>query len=149
MTFGTTKGRPWVEALPAERGAVFTGRTFSRFHIVGNGGEVPAICEIWATSDHAVESHAHDSGELLYVVSGAIEINGRRLEANDVVYIPPGTYYNARVLTDEGSHVLRVELQSDNNRAEVQEYEARIWNGPLTANGYPELRDDNWKTSDR
>src|SRR5215213_2526276 len=77
MTFGTTEGKPWVEALPAERGSMFTGRTFSRFHIVGDGGALPTVCEIWATSDHAVKSHAHGSSELLYVLSGAIEVNGR------------------------------------------------------------------------
>ena len=139
MTFGTTKGKPWVEALPAEHGSAFRGRTFSRFHIVGNGRAVPTICEIWATADHAVESHAHDSSELLYVLSGAIEVNGRRLEVNDVVFIPKGASYSARVLSDEGSHVLRVELPKDDSSIEAAEYEARAWSGPLTAEGYPEL----------
>jgi hypothetical protein len=64
MTFGTTNGKPWIEALPTNRGR-FTGRTFSRFHIVGAGGVVPSVGEIWATSDHTVESHAHDADELL------------------------------------------------------------------------------------
>jgi mannose-6-phosphate isomerase-like protein (cupin superfamily) len=108
MTFGTTKDKPWVEALPTERGR-FTGRTFSRFHIAG-GGSVPAVGEIWATRDHAVESHAHDADELLYVLSGAVEINGRGLSADEVVFIPGGTPYSARVLTDEGARVLRIEL---------------------------------------
>ncbi|HKG20765.1 MAG TPA: cupin domain-containing protein [Blastocatellia bacterium] len=140
MTFGTTEGKPWVEALPAERGSMFTGRTFSRFHIVGDGGALPTVCEIWATSDHAVKSHAHGSSELLYVLSGAIEVNGRRLGANDVVFIPRGTSYSARVLTDGGSHVLRVELPDGDSNAGGSEYDARAWNGPLTADGYPELR---------
>lgn len=140
MTFGTTEGKQWIEALPAEHSSTFTGRTFSRFHIIGDGGAVPNICEIWATSDHVVESHAHNFSELLYVLSGAIEVNGRRLEANDVVFIPRGAAYHARVLTDEGTHILRVELPNAGSSAERSEYEARAWSGPLTADGYPELK---------
>src|SRR5215217_6452113 len=128
MTFGTTEGKLWVEALPTERGT-FTGRTFSRFHIVSSGGAVPTVGEIWATPDHAVEAHAHGSDELLYVLSGAIEVNGRRLGKNDVVFIPRGAAYGARVLGDEGSRVLRIELPSVNNGAEISEYEAKIWRG--------------------
>lgn len=140
MTFGTTKGKPWVEALPTAHGATFTGRTFSRFHVVGNNGLVPTIGEIWATSNHSVEAHTHDSDELLYVLSGAIEIDGRRLETSDVVFIPGSTPYRARVLSDEGSHVLRVELPNGGRSAEAAEYGARTWSGPLTADGYPELK---------
>jgi mannose-6-phosphate isomerase-like protein (cupin superfamily) len=140
MTFGTTEGQPWVEALPTEGGSRFTGRTFSRFHMVGNGGALPTICEIWATSDHCVEGHAHDSSELLYVLTGAIEVNGRRLEANEVVFIPAGSSYSARVLGDEGSHVLRVELPNGGRRTEASEYDARVWSGPLTSDGFPEVQ---------
>ena len=139
MTFGATEGKPWVEALPTERGT-FTGRTFSRFHIVAGGdGSVPTVGEIWATRDHAVEAHAHDADELLYVMSGAIEINGRGLGPNEVVYIPRGSAYSARVLTDEGARVLRVELPNAGGRIEVSEYDARVWRGPLTDEGVPML----------
>jgi len=140
MTFGTTEAKQWVEALPTERGT-FTGRTFSRFHIVGTGSSVPTVCEIWATSDHAVESHAHDADELLYVLSGVIEVNGRRLGPNEVVFIPSGAHYSARVLTDEGARVLRVELPHDAGRSEGAEYTVRVWQGPLTDNGVPYLGD--------
>jgi mannose-6-phosphate isomerase-like protein (cupin superfamily) len=138
MTFGTTEGKLWVETLPTERGA-FTGRTFSRFHIVSAGGSVPTVGEIWATSDHAVESHAHDADELLYVLSGAIAVNGRRLGSNEVVFIPRGAPYDARVLTDEGAHVLRVELPNAASRSGESEYDARVWQGPLTGKGVPHL----------
>ncbi|HVG28261.1 MAG TPA: cupin domain-containing protein [Pyrinomonadaceae bacterium] len=138
MTFGTTEGKPWVEALPTERGA-FTGRTFSRFHIVDGGGSVPTVGEVWATSDHAVESHAHDADELLYVLSGAIEINGRKLRAGEVVFIPRGTSYAAGVLSDEGAHVLRVELPNAGSRGAGSEYGARVWQGALTDDGVPRL----------
>jgi mannose-6-phosphate isomerase-like protein (cupin superfamily) len=137
MTFGTTKDRAWFEALPTERGS-FTGRTFSRFHIVDNSGSVPNVGEIWATSDHAVEAHAHGADELLYVLSGAIAINGRRLGSNEVVFIPRDASYSARVLTDEGAHVLRIELPNA-SRDEGTEYEARVWHGPLTDEGLPQL----------
>src|SRR5437763_1356102 len=109
MTFGKTVDKPWVEAIPTARGDGFTGRTFSRFHIIGDRA-VPQVCEIWATSDHSVNSHAHDADELLYVLSGTIEVNGQKLEANEVVFIPRGSAYSARVLSEEGSHVLRVEF---------------------------------------
>ena len=136
MTFGTTEGKQWVEALPTERGT-FTGRTFSRFHIAGAGGSVPTVCEIWATSDHAVEAHAHDADELFYVLSGAIEINGRSLGAGEVVFIPRGASYSARVVTDGGAHVLRVQLPNGGGRGEGAEYDARIWQGRLTDEGLP------------
>jgi mannose-6-phosphate isomerase-like protein (cupin superfamily) len=139
MTFGTTKDKFWVEALPTEHGSTFTGRTFSRFHLAGDGGGVPTVCEIWATPEHAVEAHAHDAAELLYVLGGIIELNGRKLAVNDVVFIPRGDSYSARVLSDEGCHVLRIELPGDGRSAEVSEYEARVWNGALTAKGYPKL----------
>ena len=142
MTFGTTKSKPWVEALPTRHGAPFMGRTFSRFHIAGGGDNVPTVGEIWATSDHTVESHAHDADELLYVLSGAIEINGHRLEANEVVFIPKGSAYGARVLTAEGSRVLRVEIPNAERRAETPEYDARVWQGPLTVDGVPHLGAD-------
>ena len=136
MTFGTTEGQPWVEALPTERGT-FTGRTFSRFHIAG--GSAPNVCEIWATSDHAVESHAHDADELFYVLGGAIEVNGRRLCAGEVVFIPRGTSYGARVLTDGGAHVLRIQLPNGDGRNDSGEYDARVWQGQLTDDGLPQL----------
>lgn len=137
MTFGTTEGKAWVEALPTERGR-FKGRTFSRFHLPGEASSVPTVCEIWATCDHSVDAHAHDADELLYVLSGAIAVNGRRLEANEVVFIPGGTAYSARVLTDEGARVLRVELPGGSG-AEGQEYTARVWDGPLRTDGVPQL----------
>ena len=139
MTFGTTVGKTWTEALPTRRGAQFTGRTFSRFHIVSDSGAVSSVGEIWATSDHAVESHAHDSDELLYVLSGAIEVNGQKLGINDVVFIPKGTSYSARVLADEGSHILRIDMANADRHAEVSEYDARDWEGPLTNEGVPHL----------
>ena len=138
MTFGTTEGQPWVEALPTQRGR-FAGRTFSRFHIVNAGSSVPAVGEIWATSDHAVESHAHDADELLYVLSGAIAVNGRRLGSNEVVFIPSGASYSAQVLTDEGARVLRIELPNAAGRDAGTEYEARVWQGRLTADGIPRI----------
>ena len=138
MTFGTTEGKRWVEALPTEQGT-FKGRTFSRFHLAGAGGSVPSVCEIWATSDHAVESHAHDADELFYVLSGAIEINGQKLGAGEVVFIPRGTSYGARVLTDGGAHVLRIQLPNGDGRNDGGEYDARVWQGLLTDDGLPQL----------
>jgi len=135
MTFGTTEGKLWVEALPTSR-AGFTGRTFSRFHIADASDMVPKVAEIWATSDHAVESHAHDADELLYVLSGAIAINERTLGPNEVVFIPKGAAYSARVIAEEGARVLRVELPGADRD---EEYEARVWRGPLTDDGLPRL----------
>ena len=137
MTFGTTENKTWVEALPAERG-MFTGRTFSRFHIV-SAADSPTVGEIWATSDHAVEAHAHEVDELLYILSGAIAVNGRKLGPNEVVFIPRGTAYGARVLTEEGARVLRIELSNASGRSEGAEYEARVWQGPLAEDGVPHL----------
>ena len=139
MIFGTIEGKPWVEALPTKHGTPFTGRTFSRVQIVGDRKSIPTIGEIWATSDHAVEQHVHDSDEMFYILSGAIEINGRRLGANDAVFIPRGTSYSARVLADEGSHVLRIEFPNANTIEEEPEYSASVWTGPLTAEGAPDL----------
>jgi mannose-6-phosphate isomerase-like protein (cupin superfamily) len=138
MTFGTTQNQPWVEALPTQHGN-FTGRTFSRFHILNAGDSVPVVGEIWATSDHAIESHAHDADELLYVLDGAIAVNGRRLDVNEVVFIPRGASYSAQVLTIEGARVLRIELPNSASRNERSEYEAKIWRGPLTTDGFPQL----------
>ena len=84
-----------------------------------------------------MESHAHDSDELLYVLSGAIDIDGRRLEAGGVVYIPRGTSYSARVSSDAGSRVLRIEFPNGSGRAREAEYDARPWLGPLTEEGVP------------
>jgi mannose-6-phosphate isomerase-like protein (cupin superfamily) len=141
MTFGTTEGKLWIEALPTARGQ-FTGRTFSRFHIAGAGSTVPSVGEIWVTSDHSVEAHAHDADELLYVLNGAIEINGRRLGPNEVVFIPRGAAYSARVTSEEGAHVLRVELPGGSRDVEGAEYEARVWRGPITDDGMPQLTTD-------
>lgn len=138
MTFGSTEGKLWVEALPTARGG-FSGRTFSRLHIADASGLVPTVAEIWATSDHAVEAHAHDADELLYVLSGAIAINERTLGPNDVVFIPKGAAYSARVLSEEGTRVLRVELPRGARNVGEAEYEARVWRGPLTAHGLPHL----------
>ena len=138
MTIGTTRGKAWIEAVPTDRGARFTGRTFSRFHIAGGEG-APSVGEIWATGEHAVEAHAHDSDELFYVLSGAIEIDGRLLCVNDAVFIPRATAYAARVTSPEGSRVLRVALPSADARPEAPEYEARVWAGPLTEDGVPRI----------
>ncbi|HEY4229163.1 MAG TPA: cupin domain-containing protein [Thermoanaerobaculia bacterium] len=138
MTIGSTRGKAWIEALPTERGAHFTGRTFSRFHFVGRSGE-PAVGEIWATGEHAVEAHAHESDELFYVLSGAIEIDGRLLRENEVAFIPRGTAYAARVASPEGGRVLRIELPSDGLRSDSPEYGGRVWTGPLTEDGVPRI----------
>jgi mannose-6-phosphate isomerase-like protein (cupin superfamily) len=139
MTFGTTASKPWVEALPTPH-ATFSGRTFSRFHIVESIGSVPTVGEIWATSDHTVEPHAHDTDELLYVLAGAILINERRVEANEVVFIPRGATYSARVLTAEGAHVLRIAMPGGRDGGEVGDYEPRVSRGPLTSEGVPQLK---------
>ena len=138
MTFGTTENKPWVEALPTEHGE-FTGRTFSRFHVVGGSDSIPTVCEIWATSDHAVEAHAHNADELLYVVTGVISLNNQVLKSNGVVFIPRGASYRARVLSDGGAHVLRIELPNAGNATGDAEYEVRVWTGPLTESGMPDL----------
>jgi hypothetical protein len=79
---------------------------------------------------------------LFYVLSGTIEIDGRRLEAGDVVFIPKGSAYGARVLSDEGSRVLRIEIPNMDAPVESPEYEARIWQGALTEEGVPHLGAD-------
>ena len=139
MTFGATKGQPWSETLPTSRGAHFSGRTFCRFFVVGRSTAEPTIAEIWATPDHAVEGHAHDSEEMLYVLSGAIEVNGRTLGTNEVVFIPRGDSYQARVASAEGSHILRVAFSTEDPRLHPPEYDARRWTGPLTESGFPDL----------
>lgn len=111
------------------------------------------IGEIWATADHAVEGHAHEADEMLYVLSGAIEVNGRTLRANEVVHIPGGSAYTARVASPEGAHVLRVEFpratacaaagEASHQQDAPPEYDARPWTGPLTKGGFPDLGEVN------
>ncbi len=139
MIFGTTEGGTWSETLPTAHGTPFTGRTFCRCHMSGDRETVPSICEIWATSEHEVEGHAHDCDELLYVLRGAIEVNGRTLRVNEVVFIPRGTSYTARVLSGDGGHVLRMEFPNAAARMHGAEYEPRTWSGPLTEAGFPDL----------
>jgi mannose-6-phosphate isomerase-like protein (cupin superfamily) len=86
-----------------------------------------------------VEFHAHDADELLYVLSGAIAVNGQRLGSNEVVFIPSGSSYSAQVLTDEGARVLRIELPNTASRDTGTEYEARVWQGPLRVDGVPQI----------
>jgi hypothetical protein len=45
---------------------------------------------------------------MLYVLSGAIEVNGQILRPNEAVFIPRGESYRARVVSDGGGHALRV-----------------------------------------
>lgn len=140
MTVGTTHGKQWVETIPTSRGANFAGRTFFRLHMVGDG--LPSIAEIWATADHDVEGHAHDADELLYVLSGSIEVNGQAVGENEVAFIPGGTHYIARVRSDCGSHVLRIEFPHAGKNDEPPDYDFRPWEGPLTAEGFPDLNRD-------
>ena len=137
MAVGSTKGQPWTETVPTNRAPHFTGRTFFRLHMVGEG--LPTIAEIWATSDHAVEGHAHAADELLYVLDGAIEVNDRTLGRNEVAFISAGTSYVARVVSEGGSHVLRVEFPHANSGDDPPEHDAKPWRGPLTDEGFPDL----------
>jgi redox-sensitive bicupin YhaK (pirin superfamily) len=138
MTIGTTRSKTWTETLPTERGARFEGRTF--FRLLMAGKSLPSIAEIWATAEHAVEGHSHDASELLYVLSGAIEVNGRTVSQNEVAFIPSGSHYTARVLSSQGSHVLRVEFPHDETQDEpAPEYDMRPWSGPLGNDGFPDL----------
>lgn len=139
MTFGSVSGKPWVEALP-RRGAGFAGRTFSRIHITGDGNSIPTVGEIWASPDHEVGSHAHEAPELLYVLSGEIEINDRRLCPGDTVFLPGRTEYRARVLSDGGARVLRIELPGADAAGRGPGYGSRVWTGRLTEEGLPDLR---------
>jgi hypothetical protein len=72
-------------------------------------------------------------------VSGVIAINGRELGPNEVVFIPRGAAYNARVMDGEGARVLRVELPGGARDIGDAEYDARVWRGPLTDDGIPHL----------
>jgi mannose-6-phosphate isomerase-like protein (cupin superfamily) len=139
MTFCSPQGRPWMETLPTQRGARFTGRTFCRFHLSGDSRTLPSVAEIWATSDHAVDEHAHDSDEMLCILSGTIEVNGQILRLNEAVFIPRGETYRARVVSAEGGHVLRVAFPNAAAVPEPAEYDARPWPGPLTQAGFPDL----------
>jgi len=139
MTFSATEGQPWTDTLPTLRGAGFTGRTFCRFPIPGGSNTVPSVAEIWATADHAVEGHAHDADELLYVLRGAIEVNGHTLRAGGAAFIPRGESYRARVVSAAGSHVLRVAFPGAGGGAHPPEYDSRAWPGPLTDDGLPDL----------
>lgn len=139
MTFGTTQRKEWVEAIPKDESS-FAGRTFSRFHIYDADRNVPTVGEIWATSDHSVQSHAHDADELLYVLSGVIIINGCNLGPNEVVFIPKGESYGARVITSDGARVLRIELPANGRATAESEYEAKVWRGPLTDEETPDLK---------
>lgn len=73
---------------------------------------------------------------MLYVLKGAIQVNDRKLEANDVVFIPRGSAYRARVRSEGGAHILRIVLL----RAQggEPEYGSRPWAGPLTEEGLPD-----------
>ena len=139
IRYGTTEGSRWSETLATAHGAPFTGRTFSRCHLPGDMPGVPTVHEIWATSEHAVDGHAHGGAELLYVLRGVIEVSGQALGANEVVFIPGGASYTARVLSSDGCHVLRVAFPSTSGSACEPEYAARAWSGPVTTNGFPDL----------
>ncbi len=139
VIIGSTKNKPWIEALPIPPHS-FVGRTFSRLHILSRDPAVPLVAEIWANKDHQVASHAHGNDELLFVISGAISVDGQRLAANEVVFIPSGTAYAARVESEEGSRVLRIVLPRNAPRNE-EPYEARVWNGPIRSDGAPDLGD--------
>jgi mannose-6-phosphate isomerase-like protein (cupin superfamily) len=142
MTFGSTQGRLWVESLPTARGVRFSGRTFCRFYISGDPRTCPSLAEIWATSDHAVDGHAHDSDEMLYVLSGAIEVNGQLVQPNEAVFIPRGESYRARVVSAEGGHVLRLAFPNAAAVPQPSDYDARMWPGGLTKDGFPDLGSD-------
>jgi hypothetical protein len=75
---------------------------------------------------------------MLYVLSGAIEVNGRTVRANGVVFIPRGDSYRARVVSSGGSHVLRVAFRVAADPAHPPEYDSRTWTGPLTDGGFPD-----------
>ena len=114
MVIGTTQGKQWTKTLPTDRGARFSGRTFFRLHMLGEG--LPVVAEIWATSDHAVDGHSHDAAEMLYVLNGTIEVNGQTLGKNELAFIPAGSHYTARIVSDGGSHVLRIAFLSVSER---------------------------------
>lgn len=138
MTFGSTRSKQWTEAVPGSKAHSFTGRTFSRLHMPGDIA-TPSVGEIWATHDHAIEPHAHGSDEVLYVLHGAIEVGGQKVCENEVIFLPRGTSYSARVVSDEGAHVLRIELPNGGIQPSPPEYAARVWNGPLTQEGFPSI----------
>jgi len=137
MVVGTTQGKQWTETLPTDRGARFTGRTFFRLHILADA--LPVIGEIWATSDHAVNGHSHEADEMWYVLNGAIEVNGQALGKNELAFIPAGSHYTARIVSDGGGHVLRIAFPSATSHDEPPEYDSRPWIGPLTHDGFPDL----------
>lgn len=136
---GTTEGAPWSETLATAHGAAFTGRSFSRCHLPGDMQGVPTVHEIWATSEHAVEGHAHGGAELLYVLTGEIEVSGQTLGVNELAFIPGGVSYTARVRSRDGCHVLRVAFPGPDVSACEPEYAARVWSGPVTTSGFPDL----------
>ena len=137
MVIGTTQGQQWTETLSADRGARFSGRTFFRLHMLGEG--LPVVAEIWATSDHAVEGHSHDAAEMLYVLGGSIEVNGQTLGRNELAFIPAGSHYSARIVSNSGGHVLRIVFPYVSDPSELPEYDSRPWVGPLTHDGFPDL----------
>jgi hypothetical protein len=107
--------------------------------MAGDPRTLPTVGEIWATTDHAVDGHAHDSDEMLYVLQGSIEVNGRIVQSNEAVFIPRGESYQARVVSDGGSHVLHLEFPNAAAVRQPSEYDSRIWQGPLAKDGFPDV----------
>lgn len=133
VAFGKTAAEHWIETLPTQHDK-FSGRTFCRSFL--RGSDAPSVVEIWATADHAVDAHAHDTDEVLFVLRGAIEINGVIVGTNELVFIPRGQSYSAKVVSAPGSHVLRIALT---NSGATPQYGHQTWLGFLTEDGYPDL----------
>jgi quercetin dioxygenase-like cupin family protein len=66
-----------------------------RLHHAGTGSE-PQLLEITVQPGAATQPHAHDEGEIVFVLEGELHVGARLVPAGGSVYIPGNTVYVLR-----------------------------------------------------
>jgi quercetin dioxygenase-like cupin family protein len=89
--------RRWSDTVPAERDALEgVGRRVRH----DGAGASPQLLELEYPPNYKVEPHAHDLGEIIYVVRGSLLVGAHRVGPGDSVHVPGSTLYSFRAGPD-------------------------------------------------
>ncbi len=126
----------WVQVQLPEEGADL----FMRPLLTGG----PSVSQFWYPQDSGDHPHSHEIDELRFILNGEMDLAGRRVTPRTAIFVPKNTPFRMTNFSPGGVKLLRLELWDTHaGRPERPgppvKRESRTWEGPLTADGVPDL----------
>ncbi len=120
VRISTPEQKPWQVAPgrpdnPLAQAILADGAPASAYKIRDPGAESePQLVELRYHPGEVIELHCHDESEILYILSGTMEVGARKLGAGTTLSIAGGVFYGFTA-GPEGLHILNFRAHPDNS----------------------------------